>query len=154
MVNWTSGCCRGDPCGRPVVQLGFKLLHKNLLTKAISYIIYPPSSDGGYSLEHTFVRLGMFDSYQSIYIRDAIELPPALAGGKYYYTRILWLKPISYIIYPPSEDGGYSFEHTFVRLGMFDSYQSIYIRSALELPPASAGGKHQSTRILWLKEIS
>ena len=76
-------------------------------------------------------------------LEKTLELPPALAGGKYYYTRILCLKPISYIIYPPSEDGGYSLEHTFVRLGMFDSYQSIYIRDALELPPASAGGKHQ-----------
>jgi hypothetical protein len=26
---------------------------------------------------------------------------------------------------------------------MFDYYQSIYIRDALELPPASAGGKYQ-----------
>jgi len=57
-----------------------------LCLKPISYIIYPPSSDGGYSLEHTFVRLGMSDSYQSIYIRDAIELPPASAGGKYQCT--------------------------------------------------------------------
>jgi hypothetical protein len=28
----------------------------------------------------------MFDSNQSIYIRGALELPPALAGGKYQCT--------------------------------------------------------------------
>ena len=35
---------------------------------------------------NTLVLLGMFDSYQSIYIRDAIELPPASARGKYQCT--------------------------------------------------------------------
>jgi hypothetical protein len=78
------------------------------VSKAISYIINPPSEYGGYSSEHTFVRLGMSVSYQFIYIRGALELPPALAGGKYYYTRILWQKPISHIIYPPFKDWGYS----------------------------------------------
>jgi hypothetical protein len=67
------------------------------VSKAISHIIYPPFKAGGYSLEHTFVRLGMNKSYQSIYIKSALEFPPALAGGKYYYTRILWQKTISKI---------------------------------------------------------